>query len=44
MQTVIVRICKNKNGDISDATTFSESFEHYILSRISLFVATTAWA
>jgi len=42
-QTVIVPICKNKNGDITDAgncrpvslaTTISKLFEHYILSSI----------
>jgi len=41
MQTVIVPICKNKNGNISDAgnhrpvslaTIISKLFEHYILS------------
>jgi len=40
MQTVIVPICKNKNGNISDAgnyrpvslvTIISKLFEHYIL-------------
>jgi len=49
MQTVIVPICKNKNGDISDAgncslvspaTTISKLFEHYVLSCISPFVFT----
>ena len=50
MQTVIVPICKNKNGDISGAwnyrpvspaTNISKLFEHYILSCISPFLATT---
>ena len=50
MQTVIVPICKNKNGNISDAgnyrpvslaTIFSKLFEHYILSCISPLLATT---
>jgi len=50
MQTVIVPICKNKNEDITDAgnyrpaslaTIIFKSFQHYILSCISPFVATT---
>jgi len=50
MQTVIVLICKNKNGNISDAgnyrpaslaTIISKLFEHYILSCISTRLATT---
>jgi len=50
MQTVIVPICNNKSGDISDAgnyrpvsleTIISKLFEHYILSCISPFLATT---
>ena len=50
MQTVIVPICKNKNGNISDAenyrpvslaTIISKLFEHYILSCISPLLATT---
>ena len=50
MQTVIVLICKNKNGNISDAgnyrpaslaTIISKLFEHYILSCISTLLATT---
>jgi len=50
MQTVIVPICKNKNGDVCDAgnytpislaTVISELFEHYILSCISPLLATT---
>ena len=50
MQTVIVPICKNKNGNVSDAgnyrpvslaTIISKLYEHYILSRISPLVATT---
>jgi len=49
MQTV-VPICKNKNGDISDAgnyrpvslaTIISNVFEHYILSWITPLLATT---
>ena len=49
-QTVIVPICKNKNGNISDAvnyrpvslaTIISKLFEHYILSCISPLLATT---
>jgi len=49
-QTVIVPICKNKNGDVSDggtymivsrATIISKLFEHYILSCISPLLATT---
>jgi len=50
IQTVIVPICKNKNGNISDAgnyrpvslaTIISKLFEHYILSCISPLLATT---
>ena len=50
MQTVIVPICKNKNGNITDAvnyrpvslaTIISKLFEHYILSCISPLLATT---
>ena len=50
MQTVIVPICKNKNGNISDAgnyrpvslaTIISKLFEHYIFSCISPLLATT---
>ena len=50
MQTVIVPICKNKNGNISDAgncrpvflvTIISKLFEHYILACISPLSATT---
>jgi len=50
MQTVIVPICKNKNGSVSDAgnyrpvslaTIISKLFEHYILSCISPPMATT---
>jgi len=50
MQTVIAPICKNRNGDISDAenyrpvslaTIISKLFEHYILSCISPLLATT---
>jgi len=50
MQTVIVPICKNKIGNISDAgncrpvslaTIISDLFEHYILSCISPLLATT---
>jgi len=50
MQTVIVPICKNKNGNISDAgnyrpvslaTIIFKLFEHYILSCISPLLATT---
>ena len=50
MQTVIVPICKNKNGNISDAgnyrpvslaTIISKLFKHYILSCISPLLATT---
>jgi len=50
MKTVIVPICRNGNGGISDsgncwpvsfATTFSKLFEHHILSYISTFVVTT---
>ena len=50
MQTVIVPICKNKNGNISDAgnykpvslaTIISKLFEHNILSCISPLLATT---
>jgi len=49
MQTVIVRICKNKNGDKTDAgryrptslaTIISTLCEHYILSCISPILAT----
>jgi len=49
MQTVIVPICKNKNGGINDAgnyrtvsltTIISKLFEHYILSCISPLLAT----
>ena len=51
MQAVIVPICKNKNGDISDAgnyrpvslaTIISKLSEHYILSCILPFVAITS--
>jgi len=49
MQTVIVPICKNKNGDTCDAGNYPASlatityklFEHYILSCISPLLATT---
>ena len=50
MQTVIVLICKNKNGNISAAgnyrpaslaTIISKLFEHYILSCIFPLLATT---
>jgi len=50
MQTVIVPICKNKNGNIDDAgncrpvslaTIIYKLFEHYILSCISPLLATT---
>jgi len=50
MQIVIVPICKNKNGDKSDAgnyrpvslaTIISKLFQHYILYCISSFLATT---
>ena len=50
MQTVIVPICKNKNGNISDAgnyrpvslvTIISKLYEHYILACISPLLATT---
>ena len=50
MQTLIVLICKNKNGDISDPgeyrpvsldPAFSKLCGHYILPCISPFVATT---
>jgi len=50
MQTVIVPICKNKNGNISDAgnyrpislaTIIFKLFEHYTLSCISPLLATT---
>jgi len=50
MQTVIVPICKNKNGKISDAancrpislaTIISKLFEHYILPCISPLLAAT---
>ena len=50
MQTIIVSICKNKNGNISDAgnyrpvslaTIISKLFEHYILSCIFPLLATT---
>ena len=50
MQTVIVPICKNKNGNISDAgnyrpvslaTIISKLFEHYILACIPPRLATT---
>jgi len=50
MQTVIVPIYKNKNGNISDAgnyrpvslaTIISKLFEYYILSCISPLSATT---
>ena len=50
MQTVIVPICKNKNGNISDAgnyrpvslaTIISKLYKHYILSCISPLWATT---
>jgi len=50
MQTVIVPICKNNNGNTSDsgnyrpvslATTISKLFEHYILWCISPLLATT---
>ena len=50
METVIVNIYKNKNGDISDAgnyrpvslaTIVSKLFEHYILPWIPPFLATT---
>jgi len=50
MKTVIVPFCKSKNGDISDAgncrpvsfaTVISKLFEHYILSCISPYFATT---
>jgi len=50
MQTVIVPICKNKNGNISDAgnyrpvslaTIISKLYEYYILSCISPLLATT---
>ena len=50
MQTVIVPICKNKNGDKSDAgncrpvslaTIISKLLEHYILSCISPLLAKT---
>ena len=49
MQTVIVPICKNKNGNISDAgnyrpvslaTIISKLFEDYVLSCISPLLAT----
>ena len=50
MQTVIVPICKNKNGNISDAGNYrpvslatidSKLFENFILSCISPLLATT---
>jgi len=50
MQTVIVPICKSKNGDISDAGNYrsvsheniiSKLFEHYILPCISPRLTTT---
>jgi len=50
IQTVIVPICENKNGNISDtgnyrpvslATIISKLFEHYIFSCISSLLATT---
>jgi len=50
MQTVIVPICKNKNGNLSDAGNFmpvslatiiSKLFELYILSCIAPLLATT---
>ena len=44
MQTVIVPICKNKNGNyrpVSLATIISKLFDHYILSCISPLLATT---
>ena len=50
MQTVIVPICKNNNGNISDAGNYrpvslaiiiSKLYEHYILSCISPLLATT---
>ena len=50
MQTVIVPICKNKNGNISDAWNYrpvslaaiiSKLYEHYILSCISPILTTT---
>ena len=50
MQTVIVPICKNENGNISDAgnykpvslaTIIPKLYEHHILSCISPLLATT---
>jgi len=50
METVIVPIYKNKNGEMSDAgnyrsvflaSTVSKLFENYILSCISQFVVNT---
>ena len=50
LNTTIVPICKNKNGNMSDtsnyrpvavATVVSKLLEHFILSNISLFLGTT---
>jgi len=50
LNTTIVPICKNKNGNISDtsnyrpvaeATVASKLLEHFILSSISPFLGTT---
>ena len=49
LNTTIVPICKNKNGNMSDtsnyrpvavATVVSKLLDHYILSNISLFLGT----
>jgi len=50
LNTTIVPICKNKNGNMTDtsnyrpvaiATVVSQLLEHFILSNISLFLGTT---
>jgi len=54
MKTVIAPICKNKNGDINNASNYRpvslaistyKQFEHYILSYISPFLTpmATTW-
>jgi len=50
LNTTIVSICRNKNGNMTDtsnyrpvavATVVSKLLEHFILSSISLFLGTT---
>ena len=50
LNTTIVPMCKNKNGDMSDTSNYrpvavapvvSKLLEHFILSNISLFLGTT---